>query len=93
MVPLDTGWSDVGSWASLVELSAEDEAGNAAEGDVILHDTPDVVFVAGKRSAQDVKRVVERLEAAGRDECRAHRKVYRPWGSYDAVRTGEGRPE
>ena len=115
VVPLDAGWSDVGSWASLAELCEGDEAGNAAEGDAILHDarntfvragdrlvaavgvsdlvvvdTPDAVLVAGKRSAQDVKRVVERLEAASRDEHRTHRKVYRPWGSYDAVRGGEG---
>lgn len=38
VVPLDAGWSDVGSWATLSELSAGDEAGNVVEGDVILHD-------------------------------------------------------
>ena len=36
VVPLDAGWSDVGSWASLSELSTEDEAGNAVQGDAIL---------------------------------------------------------
>jgi len=38
VVPLDAGWSDVGSWASLSELSEGDEAGNVVEGDAILHD-------------------------------------------------------
>ena len=39
MVPLDAGWSDVGSWSSLWDISSQDEQGNAIQGDVILHDT------------------------------------------------------
>jgi mannose-1-phosphate guanylyltransferase/mannose-6-phosphate isomerase len=35
MVPLDAGWSDVGSWAALHEISDQDDAGNALSGDVI----------------------------------------------------------
>lgn len=38
MIPLDAGWSDAGSWASLYELSARDEAGNVIAGDVIAED-------------------------------------------------------
>ena len=37
VVPLDAGWSDVGNWASLWEVSPQDEAGNAIQGDVMLH--------------------------------------------------------
>jgi mannose-1-phosphate guanylyltransferase/mannose-6-phosphate isomerase len=34
LVPLDVGWSDVGSWAALWELGAKDDAGNVSHGDV-----------------------------------------------------------
>jgi mannose-1-phosphate guanylyltransferase/mannose-6-phosphate isomerase len=39
MVPLDAGWSDVGSWAALHEVLPADEAGNVTRGDVLLEDT------------------------------------------------------
>ena len=38
VVPLDAGWSDVGSWSSLWEESDQDESGNVTRGDVIAHD-------------------------------------------------------
>ena len=41
MVPLDAGWNDVGSWASLWAVSDKDDQGNAVRGDVILEDTQD----------------------------------------------------
>jgi len=39
VVPLDAGWSDVGSWSSLHEASGQDEDGNVFKGDVFAHDT------------------------------------------------------
>ena len=39
VVPLDAGWSDVGSWSSLWDISEKDQQGNASQGDVVLHDT------------------------------------------------------
>jgi len=39
MVPLDAGWSDVGSWAALHEASEVDGQGNVARGDVIFEDS------------------------------------------------------
>lgn len=39
VLPIDVGWSDVGSWASLWELSPHDAAGNAVRGEAILEDT------------------------------------------------------
>jgi mannose-1-phosphate guanylyltransferase/mannose-6-phosphate isomerase len=36
MVPLDAGWSDVGSWDALWQVMAKDEQGNACRGDVLL---------------------------------------------------------
>jgi mannose-1-phosphate guanylyltransferase/mannose-6-phosphate isomerase len=38
VVPADIGWSDVGSWSSLWEVSDKDASGNAARGDVHLAD-------------------------------------------------------
>lgn len=37
VVPMDAGWSDVGSWSSLWEISTKDELGNVFRGDVIQH--------------------------------------------------------
>ena len=35
MVPLDAGWSDIGSWSALWEVSTKDAKGNVFKGDVI----------------------------------------------------------
>ena len=39
VMPLDAGWNDVGSWASLWDVGDKDQAGNVVVGDAILHDT------------------------------------------------------
>ena len=39
VVPLDAGWSDVGSWTSLADICEKDESGNSVQGDVLLQDT------------------------------------------------------
>jgi mannose-1-phosphate guanylyltransferase / mannose-6-phosphate isomerase len=41
VLPLDAGWSDVGSWASLFDALPADEDGNVLKGDVLVHDTHD----------------------------------------------------
>jgi mannose-1-phosphate guanylyltransferase / mannose-6-phosphate isomerase len=41
VLPLDAGWSDVGSWASLFDALPADEEGNVLKGDVLVHDTRD----------------------------------------------------
>jgi mannose-1-phosphate guanylyltransferase/mannose-6-phosphate isomerase len=35
MVPGDFGWSDVGSWSAMLDVSDQDEAGNFRQGDVV----------------------------------------------------------
>lgn len=39
MVTLDAGWSDIGSWSALWDVSEQDEQGNVTVGDVLIHDT------------------------------------------------------
>ena len=39
VVPLDAGWSDVGSWSTLNDISPKDRSGNVFKGDVIAKDT------------------------------------------------------
>jgi mannose-1-phosphate guanylyltransferase / mannose-6-phosphate isomerase len=41
VLPLDAGWSDVGSWSSLFDALPADEEGNVLQGDVMVHDTHD----------------------------------------------------
>lgn len=44
VVPCEIGWSDIGSWNAVSELSAPDEKGNRASGRTVLHDTRDCYF-------------------------------------------------
>ena len=46
MVPLDAGWSDIGSWAALHEARGGDSAGNTVDGDVLIHDCKDTFIQA-----------------------------------------------
>lgn len=114
VVPLDAGWSDIGSWAALHAAQPQDGDGNAFRGDVvavaakntlvragsrlvalvgvedlIVVETKDAVLVAHKDKVQEVRRIVDRLKADGRQEHLAHREVYRPWGKYDSVDFGD----
>ena len=38
VVPLEAGWSDIGSWSSLWEVGDKDDDGNVTRGDVLLQD-------------------------------------------------------
>jgi mannose-1-phosphate guanylyltransferase/mannose-6-phosphate isomerase len=57
--------------------------------DLVVVETPDAVLVAAKDKAQAIGPMVAKLKAAGREECRQHRKVHRPWGTYDSIERGE----
>ncbi len=49
VVPLDAGWSDIGSWSTLWEQGKKDEAGNTTHGDVITYDTENSLVHAESR--------------------------------------------
>ena len=114
VLPLEAGWSDVGSWSALWDTADRDDHGNVLRGrvisqesrncylrsehrlvvglgveDLVVVETDDVVLVAHRDRAQDVKSIVNRLESAGAPESRAHRRIYRPWGHYDGVVEGD----
>jgi mannose-1-phosphate guanylyltransferase/mannose-6-phosphate isomerase len=55
----------------------------------VVVETKDAVLVAPRDRVQDVKALVARIKAAGRSEHSLHREVFRPWGSYDSVESGE----
>ena len=113
VLPLEAGWSDVGSWSALWETADQDDQGNVLRGrvihedarncylrsehrlvvglgveDLVVVETDDVVLVAHRNRAQDIKGIVSLLERQGAPESKAHRKIYRPWGSYDGVTEG-----
>ena len=49
VVPLDAGWSDIGSWSALWEVGERDADGNATRGDVIVAETANTIVHAGSR--------------------------------------------
>ncbi len=113
VLPLNAGWSDVGSWSALWETADRDTDGNVLRGKVIARgskncylrsehrlvvglgvenlvvvETDDAVLIANRSHSQDVKNIVQQLEAGGSPEAKAHRKIYRPWGNYTGVVEG-----
>jgi mannose-1-phosphate guanylyltransferase len=49
VVPLDAGWSDIGSWLSLWDIKKKDAKGNASEGDVILENVKNTYTYSSTR--------------------------------------------
>ncbi|MGB0732765.1 MAG: mannose-1-phosphate guanylyltransferase/mannose-6-phosphate isomerase [Pontibacterium sp.] len=49
VVPMDAGWSDVGSWSALWDVNAKDENNNVAIGDVMLDSSQNSYFYSQER--------------------------------------------
>lgn len=49
VVPCDIGWSDIGSWSALGDLSPADEGGNRIDGEAQLHDVTNCYVQSNKR--------------------------------------------
>ena len=56
---------------------------------LVIVDTPDALLVANKDKVQDIKKIVAKIKASGRSLHHQHRQVYRPWGIYDSIDSGE----
>ncbi len=57
--------------------------------DLAIVETRDALLVAPRSRVQEVKAIVAKLAAAGRQECKVHPLVYRPWGSYETLVLGD----
>jgi mannose-1-phosphate guanylyltransferase/mannose-6-phosphate isomerase len=57
--------------------------------DMILVDTKDALLAAPRERSEDVKKVVKLLKDEGRAEASLHATVYRPWGYYTLLESGE----
>jgi mannose-1-phosphate guanylyltransferase/mannose-6-phosphate isomerase len=116
VVPVDMGWSDVGSWDALWRVTAPDPDGNVLRGsgalvncrdslvrndggpfvaalgleNMVVVATADAVLIAPRSRAEDIRKVVERIEAEGLELTRTSHEVRRPWGSYRSLGRGEG---
>lgn len=51
----------------------------------IIIETSDAILVSPMDRSQDIKHLVSRLKKSERSEAKIHRKVYRPWGSYESI--------
>ena len=56
--------------------------------DLLIVDTANATLIADKSRAQEVKKIIQKLQQQGRKESNTHRKVYRPWGWYDCIEVG-----
>lgn len=57
---------------------------------LLVIETADAVLVGNRNNSQDVKKIFEQLKENEREERVNHRRVYRPWGSYEGIDAGEG---
>ncbi len=114
VLPVNFGWSDIGSWEAVLEASEVDGRGNCFIGDVlpldvdhtliradhrlvsaigvdrlVIVETADAVLIADRDRVQEVGALVAQLGASERSEHLLHTEVYRPWGSYEGVGSGE----
>src|SRR6266850_91988 len=80
VVPVKCGWSDVGSWLAVWELSDKDADGNAAQGAAV---------VSRQKDANGLKRLVAKLKTVAPQVTEDHLKVHRPWGNYQSIDAGD----
>jgi len=57
--------------------------------DLTIVNTPDALLIASKDKLKDINLLVSDLSDLGRKEKDFHRKVYRPWGWYDSLESGD----
>jgi mannose-1-phosphate guanylyltransferase / mannose-6-phosphate isomerase len=56
---------------------------------LVIVDTPDVIFISTKNKSHEAKSIVKELKNQGRDEANLNRKVHRPWGWFDCIEVGK----
>jgi len=105
MVKSTFDWSDVGSFDSISKEIKSNEAIEiqssnnfyisnktvAAIGvnDLIVVDTPDALLITKKGKSELVKNVVNKLKNKNKDITMFHKVVYRPWGTYEVLKSSK----
>jgi mannose-1-phosphate guanylyltransferase/mannose-6-phosphate isomerase len=56
--------------------------------DHVVVETSDAVMISPRQRVQDVKKLVDALNARDREETRTHKRVFRPWGTVDRLVAG-----
>lgn len=56
---------------------------------IAIVETPDAILVSDRDKVQHVRAIVSSLKKEGASEYRQHRKVERPWGSYEILAEGD----
>ena len=57
--------------------------------DLVIVSTRDAVMVIPRERSQDVRELVAQLKADNRAEVSVHRRVHRPWGTYESIDAGD----
>jgi mannose-1-phosphate guanylyltransferase len=115
VVPLNSYWSDVGSWDRLLEVKPKDANDNFIDGDVLINgvknsfikstsrlvsvigvsdlvvvETKDSILITEKNQSDNISNIIDILKNQKREEADIHTKVYRPWGFFDIIESGDG---
>lgn len=56
---------------------------------LIIIETRDAIMIANRTKTQSVKKLVDLLKSRDRKEATEHRKMHRPWGSFETLLTSE----
>lgn len=102
----DFGWSDIGSFDSLAEITGKNNTGRhvsidsknifihsannrliATSGveDLIIVENNDSILIQKKGKSEDIKKLVEHLDAHNYKEAEHNVVVHRPWGKYEVL--------
>ncbi|PPK45314.1 mannose-1-phosphate guanylyltransferase [Trinickia symbiotica] len=83
VVPCSIGWSDIGSWTAVSELSKPDSHGNRIEGEALLHDVDNCYLMSRDRiiGAVGVENLIvidtpDALLVAKRERAQEVRHIY-----------------
>lgn len=91
---LEDGNRVLGGAENIKLLNTRDTLIHSSEGrvavvigvhDLVIVDTPDALLVAKRDQVSSVKSVVQDLKAEGWEQAVSHRKVARPWGSFESI--------
>ncbi|MGC9000723.1 mannose-1-phosphate guanylyltransferase/mannose-6-phosphate isomerase [Caldisericum sp.] len=57
--------------------------------DLIVVETNDAILVTHRGNGERVKEIIEKLKKENRKEAIEHQEIFRPWGSYKTLETGD----